>query len=237
MHVEGGEIKRGEVLAIMGSNGLGKSTFVKMLTNEIKQDEGVIESEDKIKIAYKPQYPEPEDITVEDYIKHHAGDEMNSGWYEQNILKKLNLKSIFQSNMKNLSGGELQKVFVAGCLSSDADLIVLDEPSAFIDIEDRINIAEVIKEFTQKKNIACVVVDHDVQFVEYLGDKMLVFEGIPGKEGNVFGPCSKDEGMNRVLKMLEITYRKDKDTNRARINKPDSQLDKEQKSKENYYFI
>ena len=162
---------------------------------------------------------------------------MNSGWYQQNILEKLNLKSILQNNLQNLSGGELQKVFVAGCLSGDSDLIVLDEPSAFIDVEDRINIAEVIKEFTQKKEIACVVVDHDVQFIEYLGDKMLVFEGIPGKEGSVYGPCERAEGMNRVLKMLEITYRKDKDSNRARINKPNSQLDKEQKSKGNYYFI
>ncbi|MBT4731007.1 ribosome biogenesis/translation initiation ATPase RLI [Candidatus Woesearchaeota archaeon] len=237
MNAEGGEIKRGEVLAIMGSNGLGKSTFVKMITNQLKADEGEIEGEAEMKISYKPQYPEPEDIVVEDYLKHHAGKEMQSGWYEQNILEKLNIKSILKSNLRNLSGGELQKVFVAGCLSGDSDLIVLDEPSAFIDIEDRINIAEVIKEFTRKKEIACVVVDHDVQFIEYLGDKMLVFEGIPGKEGSVYGPCPKEEGMNRVLKMLEITYRKDKDTNRARINKPNSQLDKEQRSTGNYYYI
>jgi ATP-binding cassette, sub-family E, member 1 len=238
LHIQEGEIKRGEVLAVMGSNGLGKSTFLQIIANKLKPDSGEINLEKKdIKIAYKPQYPEPEDTTVETYLKHHAGKEIDSGWYQQNIMEKLNLKSILQSNLKNLSGGELQKVFIAGCLSGESDLIVMDEPSAFVDVEDRINIAQVIKEFTQKKNTACVVVDHDVQFIEYLGDRMLVFEGISGKSGTVFGPCSKEEGMNRVLKMLGITYRKDKDTNRARINKPGSQLDKEQKSKQNYYFI
>ncbi len=239
LEVAGGEIKRGEVLAVMGANGLGKSTFVKMLANKLKPDTGKINITDAkdIKISYKQQYPTPEDSTVENYLKHHAGAEMDSGWYQQNILHKLNLKSLLENNLMHLSGGELQKVFVAGCLSGDADLIVLDEPSAFIDIEDRINIAEVIKEFAQKKNVAIVVVDHDVQFIEYLADRMLVFEGVPGVSGHVFGPCERQEGMNRILKALDITYRKDKDSNRARINKPNSQLDKQQKSKGQYYFI
>lgn len=237
LHIKEGEIKRGEVLAIMGSNGLGKTTFVNLIANKLKADSGEIKLDKEVKVSYKPQYPEPEDITVENYLIKHAKKELESGWYQQNIMEKLNLKSLLHSNLKNLSGGELQKVFVAGCLSGESDLIVLDEPSAFIDIEDRINLAEVIKEFTQKKDIACVVVDHDVQFIEYLGDKMLVFEGIPGKEGTVIGPCEKEEGMNLILKALEITYRKDKDTNRARINKPNSQLDKEQRSKGRYYYI
>ncbi len=237
LEVLGGEIKRGEVLAVMGANGLGKSTFIKMIANQLKPDSGNINPSKEIKISYKPQYISPEDKTVENYLKHHAGAEMNSGWYQQNIMEKLNLKSLLENNLKNLSGGELQKVYVAGCLSGDSDLIVLDEPSAFIDIEDRIHLTEVIKEFAQKKNVAIVVVDHDVQFIEYLADRMLIFDGIPGSKGHVFGPCGRQEGMDRILKSLEVTYRKDKDSNRARINKPGSQLDKEQKSKGRYYFI
>ncbi len=234
-----GEMKRGEVVAIMGANGLGKSTFVKMLANELKPDAGAItlSKEEPLTIAYKPQYPEPEEMTVQTYLEKHAGKEMDSGWYKQNILEKLNVKSLLEHSMRQLSGGELQKVFVAGCLSSGADLIVLDEPSAFVDVEDRILLAEVIKEFTQKKETVTVVVDHDVQFTEYLADKMLVFEGVSGKKGSVIGPCDRQEGMNRILESLEITYRKDPETNRARINKPDSQLDKEQKRSGKYYYI
>jgi len=75
-----------------------------------------------------------------------------------------------------------------------------------------------------------------VQFIDYLSDKILVFEGIPGKQGNVIGPLNKIDGMNRVLKNLDITYRKDKQTLRPRINKPGSQLDTEQRAKGNYYY-
>ena len=63
----------------------------------------------------------------------------------------------------------------------------------------------------------------------------LVFEGVPGKKGEVFGPFDKAEGMNRVLKNLNITYRRDEETNRARINKEGSQLDQVQKDKGEYY--
>ena len=112
----------------------------------------------------------------------------------------------------------------------------MDEPSAFIDVEDRLNVAEIIKDFTIQKEIAAIIVDHDIQFIDYLSDSMLVFEGIPAKEGHVYGPVPKVEGMNRVLKNLDITYRRDKATGRPRINKPGSQLDQEQRSKGNHYY-
>ena len=136
-----------------------------------------------------------------------------------------------------MSGGELQKVYIAACLSHpEANLVAMDEPSAFIDVEDRLNVAEVIKEFITKKEICAIIVDHDIQFIDYLADSMLVFEGDPGKEGHVFGPVEKREGMNRVLKNLNITYRRDKQSGRPRINKPGSQLDQEQRHKGEYYY-
>ncbi len=231
--VQPGKIFAGEVLGIMGANGLGKSTFLKMVAGILKPDRGEITS---VKISYKPQQlSSEEDVDVQSYLKE-CGAQFSSGWYAQNILEKLNIQPLLQHKLSYLSGGELQKVLVAGCLSRDADVFVLDEPSAFIDVEDRLHIAEVIKEFTETKKVGCVVVDHDVQFMDYLADKMIVFEGTPAVEGRVFGPCSKEEGMNRVLKMLEITFRKDKETNRARINKPGSQLDTEQKSTGKYYY-
>ena len=64
---------------------------------------------------------------------------------------------------------------------------------------------------------------------------MLVFEGQSGKNGTVYGPVEKKEGMNRVLKDLGITYRRDKQTNRPRINKPGSQLDQKQRTSGDYY--
>ena len=233
LKVNKGELKKGEVLAIMGANGLGKTTFLKLLAGEEQPDEGTIE---KLKIAYKEQYPKAGKEKVKDYLQNIAGKNYHLGWYKQNILEKLGIQNYIESRMHHISGGELQKVYIAAALSTEADIIALDEPSAFIDVEDRLKVAEVIKEFTEKKEVSTIVVDHDVQFIDYLGDQMLVFEGTPGKRGEVYGPCSKEEGMNRVLKMLDITYRKDKDSKIARINKPDSQLDKEQKSKGKYYY-
>jgi len=172
--------------------------------------------------------------TVREWLE--KSKDYKTGWYKQNILEKLGLLKVIDSEISSLSGGELQKVYIAVCLGNEAELYALDEPSAFIDVEDRLKVAEVIKEFILKKEKAAIVVDHDVQFTEYIADSMLVFEGVPSVNGEVYGPCTKREGMNRVLKMLDITYRKDKDTNRPRINKGDSQLDKEQRSKGEYYY-
>jgi len=233
MKINGGTIQKGDVLTITGSNGLGKTTFLKMLAGLIKPDKGALTS--KVKIAYKPQDLQSESGTVKDWLdrvaKHH-----DSGWFKQNILEKLNLQSIINNNISQLSGGELQKVYIAITLSQKADVYAFDEPSAFIDVEDRLKVAEVIRDFMIKNETCAIVVDHDVQFLDYIGDFMLVFHGIPGKEGTVIGPMTKKDGMNEVLKMLGITYRMDKESGRPRINKPGSQLDVEQKNKNKYYY-
>ncbi|MBS3174314.1 ribosome biogenesis/translation initiation ATPase RLI [Candidatus Woesearchaeota archaeon] len=231
-----GKIHKGEVLAIMGANGLGKSTFLKILAGLEIPDSGKIET---LKLSYKPQYLNGNiEGNVENYLRSAAGLEFDSGWYKTNILEKLNIQAILHNKIKELSGGELQKVYIAACLSKqDVNLIAMDEPSAFIDVEDRLKVAEIIKEYVDKKEICAIIVDHDIQFVDYLTDSMLVFEGISGKEGHVFGPVSKREGMNRVLKNLNITYRRDKQSGRPRINKPGSQLDQEQRHKGEYYYL
>lgn len=234
LKVNEGTIEKGQVLAVMGANGLGKTTFLKLLTGIEKPDSGKLE---KVKIAYKPQYPSS-DIqgTVIEHLQKIAGSQFNSGWYKQDILEKLNIKPILNNQIKTLSGGELQKTYIAATLSTDAKILAFDEPSAFVDVEDRLKVAEVIKDFVLKKETSAIVVDHDVQFVDYLADSMLVFEGTPAVKGEVYGPCEKREGMNRVLKMLNITYRRDKETQRPRINKEDSQLDEQQKKKGEYYY-
>ncbi len=228
-----GAIERTDVLTITGSNGLGKTTFLKMLAGIIKPDKGTLTS--KVKIAYKPQDLQTVEGTVEGWLKRIAKN-YDNGWFKQNILDKLNLQNILKNEISSLSGGELQKVYIAVTLSMTADVYAFDEPSAFIDVEDRLKIAEVIRDFMLKNDTCAIVVDHDVQFLDYVGDAMLVFTGIPGKEGHVKGPLSKKEGMNEVLKMLGVTYRMDKETKRPRINKHGSQLDAEQKKANKYYY-
>ena len=230
-----GSIHQGEVLGIVGANALGKSTFLKLIAGLESPDKGEVK---KLKLSYKPQYLESNiDKTVLEFLKEHAGNQFNSGWYKQNILEKLGLQHILNNQISTLSGGELQKTHIAACLSEDVDLVAMDEPSAFIDVEDRLKTAEIIKEFIVKKEIAAIIIDHDIQFIDYLADSMLVFEGVPGKKGFVAHPMEKQEGMNKLLKSLDITYRTDKESGRRRINKPGSQLDKEQRSRNQYYYV
>ena len=236
LKVAAGKIHAGEVLTVMGANGLGKSTLLKMLAKEIMPDRGVVGD---LAIAFKPQYLESDiEGSVGEYLRKIAGAEFSSGWYKTNILEKLNVRAILNNEIKHLSGGELQKMHIAATLSrKDVQMVAMDEPSAFIDVEDRLKVAEVIKEFISKREICAIIVDHDIQFVDYLGDSMLVFEGQSGKQGFVLAPFGKREGMNKVLKNLDITYRRDKETLRPRINKPGSQLDQEQRSKGEYYYV
>ncbi len=228
------KIHAGEVLAIMGANGLGKSTYMRMLAGLEKPDNAEINLET---VAYKPQYLEQNiEGTVEELLKKKLGAFFESGWFRTNILEKLNVQKILLNDIKKLSGGELQKVHIALTLTPSAKLVMMDEPSAFIDVEDRLNVAGIIKDFVGMHNTTAIIVDHDIQFVDFLADSMLVFEGTPGSEGKVHGPFAKREGMNRVLKSLDITYRRDKETLRPRINKPGSQLDQQQRAKGEYYY-
>jgi len=81
-----------------------------------------------------------------------------------------------------------------------------------------------------------MIVDHDLLFVDYVADKIIVFDGEPAKRGVVTGPYSMEDGMNKFLKGLTITMRRDKESNRPRINKLDSRLDREQKEANNLYY-
>ena len=232
LKVTSGVIHKKEILGIMGANSLGKSTFLKILSGIEKPDKGKIS---KYNVVYKEQYPKAIEGKVQDLLMKASGSLFASGWYRHNILEKLGLQNLLDHEVKYLSGGELQKFHIALTISKEADIYAFDEPSAFIDVEDRLNVAHVIKDFIEVYEKCAIVVDHDVQFIDYIADSMLVFEGISGKKGTVYGPVEKKEGMNRVLKDLGITYRRDKETNRPRINKPGSQLDQKQRVSGDYY--
>src|SRR3989338_7896700 len=172
---------KGQVIAIMGANGLGKSTFLNLISGKIKSDN----SDFKISnVSYKEQDLESRDMTVKEYLTEKGENIFNDNWLKSILIEKLNLERLFEENLKTLSGGELQKVNIAGTLAKDVKIVLMDEPSAFIDVEDRLKVAEIIKDFAIKKEVCCIIVDHDIQFIDYLADALLVFEGIPGKEGN-----------------------------------------------------
>ncbi len=233
LSAKAGEILSGQVLGVVGGNATGKTTFVKMLAGALEPDEGEIESE--ITVSYKPQYIEvQEDVIVGDMLKSVEG-------FDEHILDTelngpLNLEPLMERQLDTLSGGELQRVAVAECLLRDADLYLLDEPSAYLDANQRMITAKTIRRSMEQRGKSALVVDHDVYFIDYISDGLLCFGGIPSKEGKAEGPYNMRKGMNVFLERVGVTFRRDKNTHRPRINKPDSRLDREQKSKKEFYY-
>jgi ATP-binding cassette subfamily E protein 1 len=217
----------------VGPNGIGKTTFARLLAGEEKPDEGAMEQE--IRISYKPQYLKGTGEETVEMTLRSITTRFDSGQYQTEILDPLGLRSILASSLSSLSGGELQRVGIATCLSRDADLYILDEPSAHLDVEQRVKLPRVIKSHAETKGAGVLVIDHDIYAIDMISERMIVFEGEPGIHGEAHGPFAMHEGMNRFLQELGVTFRRDK-SGRPRINKPGSFLDREQKSNGEYYY-
>jgi|FLOH01.1.fsa_nt_gi ATP-binding cassette, sub-family E, member 1 len=226
LEINKGVLYRKDVVGILGENGIGKTTFVKILAGEIETDDKI----ETLKVAYKPQYLDESDELVMVVLKR-AIDK-----YSTLIINPLNLKDLFTRKLNELSGGELQKVMIAKVLSEDSNIILMDEPSAYLDVEQRLTLSKVIKDVLEHTGKSALIVDHDLLFLDYLSDQMIVFGGEPAIRGEVNGPFEMEAGMNIFLKDLELTFRRDDENNRPRANKLDSQLDREQKSKGKLYY-
>jgi len=233
--IEPGKVRKGEVLGIMGANALGKTTMMKMIAGVEKPDSGKIDK--KVKIAYKPQYLQSDvDVEVISVLDKANENPIEGSQEEEQIIDHLKIKKLYNKSIKNLSGGELQKVAVASCLLQKADLYALDEPSAFLDVEDRIAIAKFLQKFVRSYGKSAIVIDHDLQLMDLVSNRMIIFEGISGIEGHATEPLSKIEAMNQFLRTLDISFRRDEKSFRPRVNKLESRLDKEQKESGNFYY-
>lgn len=230
LSVKKGFINIGEILGIFGSNALGKTTFAKILAGELKPDKGEVE---EVRISYKPQYISSDyEGKVINLLKTVAKFDKE---YKSMIIRPLKIERILENKVKDLSGGELQRVAIALCLSKKSDLYLLDEPSAYLDVDQRLAVAKLIQRFSEK-NLSFMIIDHDLLFLSYLSDRAMLFSGEPGKKGFA-DQFNIEQGFNRFLKEVDITFRKDPQTGRPRANKPDSQKDKEQKEKGKYFYI
>ncbi len=233
LQVNGGTIRAGEVIGVVGANGIGKSTFAKLLAGAEKPDSG--EMTDTVRVSYKPQYVKAESTDTVEFTLRQITKTFDSSRYLHDIIEPLSLDTILQSPLNTLSGGELQRVSIAACLSREADLYVLDEPSAHLDVEQRMKLTKVFRQHIEGRDAAVLVIDHDIYVIDIISERLLVFEGTPGISGKATGPFDMREGMNRFLEQLKVSFRRDK-SGRPRINKPGSFLDREQKAKGEYYY-
>ena len=235
VNIEPGRVRKGEILGIMGANALGKTTMMKMIAGVEKPDSGEVDK--KIKIAYKPQYLQNDiDVEVVAVLDKANENPIEGSLEEEQIVEPLKIKKLYNKSVKNLSGGELQKVAVAACLLQKVDLYALDEPSAFLDVEDRIAIAKFLQKFVRSFGKSAIVIDHDLQLMDLISDTMVIFEGESGAKGSATSPLPKSDAMNKFLKSLDMSFRRDEKSLRPRVNKLESRLDKDQKSSGNFYY-
>lgn len=233
---EPGKLHRGEVIGILGPNSIGKTTFIKMLVGELKPDKG--EAIKDMKLSYKPQRlilkKEQEPVLVADFLKEGVNITSTEN---KRILSFLGVDRLLERTINSLSGGELQSVFILSTLLKEHDILLMDEPSAFLDVEQRLRVSRLLRSHSESREIPVFVVDHDLQFIDTISDRIMLFQGEMGVKGLGRSPMGLEEGMNTFLKGLKITFRRDPGTGRPRANKPGSQKDLEQKEKGQYYYM
>ncbi len=232
LFIDSGEIYEGEVLGIMGQNALGKTTFAKMLVGEVEPDSGKLSSE--ITVSYKPQQLSPPGGVVR-FVFAQNNVEPESSSFRNRVGRPLELEELYDRDSDELSGGELQRVGIGLALGRDADLYLLDEPSAYLDVETRVSLARLIGKFARNTEKPVIVIDHDLVFLDYISDRVMVFEGESGKEGYGKNPVGVQDGFDDFLRSVDITFRRDPDTGRPRSNKPGSQKDRTQRNEGVFY--
>ncbi|MDI6730222.1 MAG: ribosome biogenesis/translation initiation ATPase RLI [Candidatus Altarchaeum sp.] len=225
--VDGGEIYKGQIIGVLGKNASGKTTFIKILAGAEKDDTNKVGIH--LKISYKPQYISVIDMKVR---------QLN---LKNDLIEKFSIKDLLEKNINELSGGELQKVAIVDCLSKDVDIYLFDEPSAYLDVEERLNLVKFLRSFAGEKEKGVFVIDHDILFIDYISDALIVFERKKDDdasivEGHASSILNVREGMNKFLKSVEITFRREPETGRPRANKLDSVIDRVQKEKGEYYY-
>jgi len=236
LNIDPGDFTDSEIIVMMGENGTGKTTFCRLLAGALKPDN--TNKVPEMRVSMKPQTITPKfEGTVRQLFFKRIKQAFLSPQFQTDVVKPLKLDDFIDQEVKNLSGGELQRVAIVMALGMPADIYLIDEPSAYLDSEQRIIAARVIKRFIMHAKKTAFIVEHDFIMATYLADRVIVFDGQPGVNAHANKPESLLTGCNTFLKNLDVTFRRDPTNYRPRINKANSQLDQEQKLGGNYFFL
>lgn len=219
LHIERGNFTDSEIICMLGENGTGKTTFIRMLAGLLKSDEmekaEAEEDQDGIDaaslhynsslVSYKPQKISPKfGGTVRQLIHKRCRDAYVHPQFVTDVVKPLNIENIIDNEVQTLSGGELQRLAIVLCLGKPADIYLIDEPSAYLDSEQRIVAAKVIKRFILHAKKTAFVVEHDFIMVRLL---LIAFEQLNSRNisrQRIWRIVSWYTMANRVLNVQRI---------------------------------
>jgi len=238
LEIKAGDFSASEIIVMLGQNGTGKTTFITMLAGRMKSDGDDDAQVPQLNVSYKPQKISPKfEGTVRMLLHQKIRDASIHPQFVSDVMKPMLIDPLMDQEVKFLSGGELQRVALVIALGTPADIYLIDEPSAYLDSEQRIIAARVIKRFIMHAKKTGFIVEHDFIMATYLADRVVVYEGTPSIACVATAPQPLLSGMNQFLTSLEVTFRRDPENYRPRINKLESVKDVEQKSSGNYFFM
>jgi iron complex transport system ATP-binding protein len=206
------ELKRNEILSILGPNGVGKTTLLKCMNAILKPKRGtvLIEDEDVLKLeqieiarrlGYVPQRCEPARLTAFDAIL--LGRMPHIKWnittedvmIVEDTIKKLNLDEMALRYIDELSGGELQKVGIARAIAQNPKLLLLDEPTSSLDLKNQLEILDTVRDVVRKENVSAIMTMHDLNLAFRYSDKFLFL-----KNGTIFAAGRMEDITSDIIK-------------------------------------
>ena len=226
---------------ILGENGTGKTTFINWLAKSSGLTISLKEQSTNLKKYANSDGTYP---TVLELLHHKIKSSYFNPTFQTDVIKQMEIEPILTRKLDELSGGELQRVFIVLCLGKQANIYLFDEPSANLDIEKRLRVTKIIKRFIINNNKSAFVIEHDIMmsvaFTQEFGSKILLVKQDSYENGikncSISEPLDFSQGINGFLKLMGITMRIS-GHNRPRINKLNSQLDQEQKKTGKYYGL
>ncbi|GJW79837.1 ABC transporter E family member 2 [Tanacetum coccineum] len=179
-----GEFTDSQIIVMLGENGTGKTTFIRMLAGLLK-----------------PDTVEGSEVEIPEHLLHSKiRDSYMHPQFVSDVMKPLQIEQLMDQEVVNLSGGELQRVALT--LTAPADIYLIDEPSAYLDSEQRIVASKVIKRFILHAKKTAFVVEHDFIMATYLADRVIVYEGQPSVNCVANAPQSLLTEMNLSLSVF-----------------------------------
>ena len=194
-------MEKGQIISILGPNGSGKSTLLKALCRNLKPNKGSVYLDDKNlaelsakvvarKMAVLPQSPEaPKDLTVRDLVEY--GRYPHQSWWQGKSLEddqcvdwalvQTELLDMSSRIVSTLSGGERQRVWIAMALAQKPEILLLDEPTTYLDICHQLEIMELLVDFNQEHNITVAMVLHDINHAARYSDCVVMLH-----QGKIF---------------------------------------------------